>query len=184
MSQLFVYHTSQPKQALKVLNHPEDISSTLAQVGVRFEHWQANQTLTAQSSHEDIMAAYSEDTQRLKQEAGYAELDIISFNEKQPDKAALLGAQCLEEHTHSEDEVHFCVSGRGLFSLHIDEHIYAVLCEKGAFLAIPAGTRHWFDRGEHPRFTALRLFNKPEGWVPQFTGDSIAQQYPRLDDLL
>ena len=38
--------------------------------------------------------------------------------------------------------------------------------------------------GEHPRFTALRLFNNPEGWVADFTGDPIAKQYPTLDDLL
>ena len=183
MSQLFVYHSSQPKQALKLLNHVEDITSTLAQIGVRFEHWQANQPITAQSSPEEIIAAYADDIARLKQEGGYVAVDVISLDEKHPQKEELR-AKFLDEHMHNEDEVRFFVSGRGLFSLHLDEHVYAVLCEKGALISVPAGTKHWFDMGEHPRFTALRLFNNPEGWVAEFTGDAIAKQYPTLDELL
>ena len=183
MSQLFVYHTSQPKQALKVLNHVEDISSTLAQVGVRFEHWQANQPINATSSEDEVIAAYADDIARLKQKGGYVAVDVISLDEKHPQKDELR-AKFLDEHVHSEDEVRFFVAGRGLFSLHIDEHVYAVLCEKGALISVPAGSKHWFDMGEHPRFTALRLFNNPEGWVAQFSGDTIAQHFPTLDDLL
>lgn len=183
MSQLFVYHTSQPLQAVKVLNHVEDISNTLERVGVHFEHWQANEPLTAQSSSDEVMAAYAEDIARLKQEGGYVTVDVINVDDTHPQKAELR-AKFLDEHTHSENEVRFFVSGRGLFSLHIDEHIYAVLCEKGSLISVPAGTKHWFDMGEHPRFTALRLFNNPEGWVANFTGDDLAQHYPTLDDLL
>ena len=183
MSQLFVYHTSQPKQAVKLLNHVEDISSTLAQIGVRFEHWQTNQSLTAESTAEEIMAAYADEIARLKKEGGYVAVDVISVDESHPEKEELR-AKFLEEHMHNEDEVRFFVSGRGLFNLHIDEHIYTVLCDKGALISVPAGTKHWFDMGERPRFTALRLFNNPEGWVAQFTGDKIAEQYLTLDDLL
>lgn len=183
MSQLFVYHASMPKQALKVLNHLEDITSTLNQIGIRFEHWQAHQSITAQSSNDEVIAAYADDIARLKAEGGYVAVDVISLDEKHPQKDELR-AKFLDEHTHSEDEVRFFVSGRGLFSLHIDEHIYAVLCEKGSLISVPADTKHWFDMGEHPRFTALRLFNNPQGWVAEFTGDKIAQAYPTLDDLL
>lgn len=183
MSQLFVYHTSLPKQALKVLNHLEDISRTLAQVGVRFEHWQANQPISAASTPDQVMAAYADDIARLQKEGGYVAVDVINLDEKHPDKEQLR-AKFLDEHSHSEDEVRFFVAGRGLFSLHLDEHIYAVLCEKGSLISVPAGTKHWFDMGEHPRFTALRLFNNPEGWVAQFTGDKIAAKFPTLDDLL
>jgi 1,2-dihydroxy-3-keto-5-methylthiopentene dioxygenase len=36
--------------------------------------------------------------------------------------------------------------------------------------------------GEHPHFVAIRLFNNAEGWVANFTGEPIAQRFPRLDD--
>ena len=36
--------------------------------------------------------------------------------------------------------------------------------------------------GEEPHFVAIRLFNNPEGWVAQFTGDDIARRFPQLED--
>ena len=54
-------------------------------------------------------------------------------------------------------------------------------CEAGAFLQVPAGTRHWFDMGSAPQFTAIRFFDNPSGWVAQFTGDGIAERFPLLD---
>jgi 1,2-dihydroxy-3-keto-5-methylthiopentene dioxygenase len=48
-------------------------------------------------------------------------------------------------------------------------------------ISVPADTRHWFDMGSAPNFTAIRVFDNPEGWVVHFTGDKIADAYPRLD---
>ena len=99
-----------------------------------------------------------------------------------PDRQALR-QKFLAEHTHSEDEVRFFVEGRGLFCLHLGEEVLQVLCEAGDWIAVPAGTRHWFDMGPEPHFCALRFFDNPAGWVAEFTGDQIADHYPRLDDL-
>jgi 1,2-dihydroxy-3-keto-5-methylthiopentene dioxygenase len=35
--------------------------------------------------------------------------------------------------------------------------------------------------GPDPEFTAIRFFTSTEGWVAQFTGDTIAQRFPKLD---
>ena len=59
-----------------------------------------------------------------------------------------------------------------------------VLCERNDWFAVPAGTRHWFDMGPEPQFCALRFFANPDGWVANFTGDAIAQNFPLLDELL
>ena len=114
-------------------------------------------------------------------ERGYVTVDVISLTSDHPQKAELR-AKFLEEHRHAEDEVRFFVAGRGLFTLHIEDKVYAVLCEKNDLISVPAGTRHWFDMGEHPHFVAIRLFNNPEGWVAQFTGEDIAGRFPRLED--
>jgi 1,2-dihydroxy-3-keto-5-methylthiopentene dioxygenase len=98
-----------------------------------------------------------------------------------PERQALR-QKFLAEHTHSEDEVRFFVEGCGLFCLHIGDEVLQVLCERNDWLAVPAGTRHWFDMGPAPHFCALRFFNDPAGWVADFTGDPIAERYPRLDD--
>jgi 1,2-dihydroxy-3-keto-5-methylthiopentene dioxygenase len=107
-------------------------------------------------------------------------VDAIRLTPEHPDREALR-RKFLAEHTHSEDEVRFFVEGRGLFCLHIGEEVLQVLCEQNDFLRVPAGTRHWFDMGGAPRFTAIRFFDNPEGWVAQFTGDGIADHYPLLD---
>jgi len=36
--------------------------------------------------------------------------------------------------------------------------------------------------GPNPNFTAIRLFNNPEGWVANFTGSDIAQRFNRLEN--
>jgi 1,2-dihydroxy-3-keto-5-methylthiopentene dioxygenase len=37
--------------------------------------------------------------------------------------------------------------------------------------------------GPEPAFCALRFFNNPEGWVATFSGDPIAERFPRIDEL-
>ncbi|MBA4734193.1 MAG: acireductone dioxygenase, partial [Synechococcus sp.] len=66
-------------------------------------------------------------------------------------------------------------------SMHIGQEVLVTLCERGDLISVPAGTRHWFDMGPTPSFCALRFFNNSEGWVATFTGDSIAERFPRLD---
>ncbi len=181
MSILSVYQDTAPEQPLKVLTHMEDIAATLADVGVRLERWEASAPIRAGASSEEVIAAYRPQIDQLMSERGYVTVDVISLTRDHPQKAELR-AKFLEEHQHAEDEVRFFVVGRGLFTLHIEDRVYAVLCEKNDLISVPAGTRHWFDMGEDPHFVAIRLFNNPEGWVAQFTGADIAGRFPRLED--
>lgn len=181
MSSLSVYHESSPDLPNKVLTHVDDIASTLAAVGVRFERWQASAPLTPGASQDEVIAAYRQQIDALMKERGYVTVDVVSLDRSHPQKAELR-AKFLDEHRHAEDEVRFFVAGRGLFTLHIDDYVYAVRCEKNDLISVPAGTRHWFDMGEEPHFVAIRLFNNPEGWVAQFTGDDIARRFPQLED--
>lgn len=181
MSILSVYHESAPEHPFKVLTHLEDIAATLAEVGVQIERWEASAPITAGASQDEVIAAYRPQIDRLMTERGYRSVDVISVTRDHPQKAELR-AKFLDEHQQAEDEVRFFVAGRALFTLHIGEMVYAVLCEKHDLIAMPAATRHWFDMGEHPHFVAIRLFGNPDGWVAQFTGDDIASRFPRLDD--
>ena len=157
-----------------------EIAEVLGDVGVRFERWQTNKTINAGASQEEVIEAYREDIDRLMREEGYKTVDVVSLNPDNPDRAAFR-AKFLNEHTHAEDEVRFFVAGRGLFTLHIGERVFEVLCERGDLIGVPDGTRHWFDMSEEPYFVAIRLFNNPAGWVAEFTGDDIAQRFPRLE---
>lgn len=181
MSILSVYQDTAPGQPLKVLTHIEDIAATLADVGVRLERREASAPICAGARSEEVIAAYGPQIDRLMSERGYVTVDVISLSRDHPQKAELRGT-FLEEHQHAEDEMRFFVVGRGLFTLHIEDRVYAVLCEKSDLISVPAGTRYWFDMGEDPHFVAIRLFNNAEGWVAQFTGADIAGRFPRLED--
>ncbi|HWU86518.1 MAG TPA: hypothetical protein VN253_04560, partial [Kofleriaceae bacterium] len=94
---------------------------------------------------------------------------------------AAMRAKFLSEHTHSEDEARLFAEGSGAFYLHIHGKVLVVVCERGDYLRVPAGTRHWFDMGPDPEFTAVRLFTDPSGWVASFTGEPIADRFPRFE---
>jgi 1,2-dihydroxy-3-keto-5-methylthiopentene dioxygenase len=154
------------------------ITEALARVGVRFEAWEASQPVTAASEESAIVEAYRGPIERLKAEGGYESVDVVRMRPDHPERAAMR-AKFLSEHTHAEDEVRFFVDGSGLFCLHIDDGVYLVTCERGDLIALPAGTKHWFDMGPSPHFVAIRLFINPSGWVARFTGDAIADRFPK-----
>jgi 1,2-dihydroxy-3-keto-5-methylthiopentene dioxygenase len=181
MSRLRVYDPSRPDAPLATHLERDAIARALGEVGVRFEYWQADKPVAPGASQQDVIDAYAQDIERLQAEQGYRAVDVISLTADHPQKDALR-RKFLSEHTHSEDEVRFFVAGQGQFTLHIGERIYDVLCEAGDLIGVPDGTRHWFDMGPNPHFVAIRLFTNPEGWVANFTGDDIADRFPRLEN--
>jgi 1,2-dihydroxy-3-keto-5-methylthiopentene dioxygenase len=181
MSRLRVYDQHVPERPLETHAGHAAIARALGEVGVRFERWDASRPIAPGASQEEVIAAYRDDIERLQREAGYRAVDVISLTADHPQKDALR-QKFLSEHTHSEDEVRFFVAGQGQFTLHIGERVYDILCEQGDLIGVPDGTRHWFDMGPNPHFVAIRLFTNPEGWVANFTGEDIAERFPRLDN--
>jgi len=182
---LLAIHQATPNQrdANLLSRDGETIQRELAGRGIAFQRWEAPAVLPAEASPEQILEAYADQVARVQAGGAYPTVDAIRMTPGHPDRDAMR-QKFLAEHTHSEDEVRFFVEGRGLFCLHLGEEVLQVLCEAGDWIAVPAGTRHWFDMGPEPQFCALRFFDNPEGWVAQFTGDPIASSYPLLDELL
>ncbi|WP_413626634.1 1,2-dihydroxy-3-keto-5-methylthiopentene dioxygenase [Luteibacter sp. Lutesp34] len=179
MSRLRIYEDNRHDAPLAVHEDHAAIAAELKAVGVRFEQWQANQSIAPGASQDEVIAAYRSDIDRLMQENGYQAVDVISLKPDHPDRAAFR-QKFLNEHTHSEDEVRFFVAGAGQFTLHIGGKVYEVLCERGDLIGVPDGTPHWFDMSESPYFVAIRLFTNVEGWVANFTGEDIAERFPRM----
>ena len=161
---------------------PAAIAATLAPLGIGFERWQVQGGLAPDADPTAILAVYATEIARVQAGGSYPTVDAIRLTPNHPDRQALR-QKFLAEHTHSEDEVRFFVEGRGLFCLHIGDLVLQLLCEAGDWISVPAGTKHWFDMGPEPHFCALRFFDNPAGWVAEFTGDQIADHYPRLDEL-
>lgn len=181
MSALTIFTDREASQPVWHSTDAEAIRDRLNAKGVRFERWEADRDLGENPDAETVINAYQHAIDRLVAEKGYQSWDVISMRADNPQKT-VLREKFLNEHTHGEDEVRFFVEGAGLFCLHLDGEILQILCEKNDLISVPAGTPHWFDMGEHPHFVAIRLFNNAEGWVAKFTGEPIAQRFPRLDD--
>ncbi|APR80999.1 1,2-dihydroxy-3-keto-5-methylthiopentene dioxygenase [Minicystis rosea] len=159
----------------------EDIRAALAPAGIRFERWRAATELASDATQDAILAAYAESVAALKRASGFATTDVIRVHPETPNHAELR-KKFLAEHAHSEDEARFFVEGAGLFTIHHERAVYGILCEAGDLINVPAGIPHWFDMGPRPRFTSIRLFTSPEGWVARFTGSDIADRFPRLGE--
>ena len=182
MSLLTVYADTNPAQREVISDFPAMVKR-LGTIGVSLERWEAVSPLSRDAKQDEILAAYAPSVERLKSMHGFQSADVISVTRDHPDKVALR-QKFLSEHIHSEFEVRFFVGGRGLFFLHPDDKVYAVLCEQGDLLSVPTDTRHWFDLGAEPDLKCIRLFTTPEGWVAKYTGDKIADGFPRMEQFL
>ena len=179
MSALTVYQDRQPETGQSFFDFDE-IQSQLAAIDVRFDRWAAGFPLPAHADQAIILKAYQGPIEQLKEQYGFQSVDVVSLHPEHPERTTLR-QKFLAEHIHEDFEVRFFIEGRGLFYLHVEDKVYAVLCEQNDLISVPAGTTHWFDMGEHPSFKCIRLFTTPNGWVAKFTGSEIAKQFPTFD---
>ena len=179
MSQLKIYQDDNPQNPLVQYSSADAIAIELSRLGVKFERWLAKFDLPDNASSEDIIRAYRQDIDELIKLSGYQSYDVINLNPDHPQKTELR-QKFLAEHIHDDDEIRFFNRGKGLFTLHIGNKVYEILCEKNDLIKIPAGTPHWFDMGENPDFSCIRIFDTPAGWVANFTGSDIAEKFSRL----
>lgn len=180
MTALTIYPDTQPEQG-EIFKDIIAIQSQLKNIGVQFEQWTSEQELASDADQASVIAAYATSIDKLKVDCAFQSVDVMKLNPDHPDRA-VFRQKFLAEHVHEDFEVRFFVEGRGLFYLHVDNKVYAVLCEQGDLISVPADTKHWFDMGENPKFTCIRLFTTPDGWVANFTGNDIAKSFPTFDD--
>jgi 1,2-dihydroxy-3-keto-5-methylthiopentene dioxygenase len=165
-----------------------EIADVLKQFGVRFERWELKE-LPADASAEDVLAAYRAEVDEVIGGEGYIKVDAAVMAPRDGDReweqhAKAARKKFLSEHTHDDDEDRFFARGAGVFYLHIGEKVYAVLCEAGDLLSVPANTTHWFDMGTRPDFVAIRFFHDEDGWVGNFCDTDTAERFPSFDELV
>lgn len=157
---------------------PAAMAEALRPLGVRFERWPAKD-IPEEASAEQVLEAYRPELDALLGETGAGSADVIKLDPSHP-QAAAMRAKFLNEHIHTEDEVRFFHAGAGNFILHVDGKIYDAYCTAGDLISVPANIKHWFDAGEAPRFTAVRIFTDTSGWVPHFTESGISERFPAI----
>jgi 1,2-dihydroxy-3-keto-5-methylthiopentene dioxygenase len=87
-------------------------------------------------------------------------------------------ARFSREHWHDEDEVRFIIHGRGVFHIRPREGaVAAIEVETGDLISVPRGTWHWFDLCADREIRAIRLFQDPAGWAPNYTESGMDANY-------
>lgn len=186
MTTLTRWTDSDPDTPTLQTSDPAEIAEALAAVGIDFEQLPVR-SITDGASGDDVLAAYADVVERLNTAHGFNVVDVAQLHPSDdPDWAATAAGargKFLAEHTHAEDEVRLFVHGSGIFYLHLGDEVNAVQCTAGDLISVPADTKHWFDMGARPDFTALRFFVNPDGWVGDFTGDEIGSRFPNYEAL-
>ncbi len=157
---------------------PEEFRDVIAAAGITYEKWETAHPVTADSSADEILAAYSPEIDRWKNEGGYVTADVIDVKPETPNLDVML-AKFSREHWHDEDEVRFIIEGRGIFHIHPknDAPVMAIEVYAGDLLRVPKGTWHWFDLCADKRIRAIRLFQDASGWTPHYTESGVDRDY-------
>ena len=187
MTLLTVWADDRPDQPTLRTDDHVAIADALAPIGVVFEHVPPADRLPDTASQDEVIEAHREIVDRLIAEHGYRLVDVAQLHPVDSDEwretAAGARARFLNEHTHDEEEIRYFVAGSGVFYLHVDGKVHAMLWPAGDLLSVPALTTHWFDMGTAPDFTAIRFFHDDDGWIGTFTGSDISSRFPTFDEL-
>ena len=153
----------------ETLRDSREMADYLAGIGIDYERWENVKEVSHDASDEEILAAYSEEVEKLKAKGGYVTADVINIVPTTPNLDAMLD-KFRKEHWHDEDEVRFIVKGHGRF--HIappDGDVVSIEMEAGDLIRVPRGTHHWFDLCGDRTVRAIRLFQDVSGWTPHYT---------------
>ncbi|MBY0518640.1 MAG: hypothetical protein K2P81_17145 [Bacteriovoracaceae bacterium] len=162
-------------QGNKKVTNVSDIKNFLNERGIIFEQWEASKPLSIHDDQETILEAFSHELKPYMHKHGYLSADVINVHKETPNIEAIR-MKFLAEHTHSEDEVRFFVDGEGEFFFHLDE-VFSLLCQKGDFISVPKGYKHWFDLAPTYFVKAIRVFQTKEGWVAEYTESGKEKKY-------
>ena len=177
MSRLTVYPENAPGKPTLRTEDPAVIRHALARIGVRFERWTFAVDVKPEDPADTILEAFRPHLDALIGAEGAGTADVMKVHGAS-DAYPAIRRKFLDEHTHTEDEVRFFVHGGGNFILHVDGQVFDARMEAGDLISVPAGSKHWFDAGEQPYFTCLRVFTDTTGWTPHYTGEKISELFP------
>lgn len=145
------------------------ISQRLGREGLVWGRWSVD--LPATDAPERVLAVRADEIATLRERFGIETGDhVVRLTPDHADWPALR-QHLLTEYTQVRTEVRGFLRGAGLLYVRTGDGFLGLLCEAGDWVALPAGTRHFFDAGDAPSCDVLRLTAAPGGGDTQPTGD-------------
>lgn len=162
-------------QKNKLIKDVKEIKKFMNEHGIIFEQWESSKELNDEDDQETILEAYQHSLSPYMAKHGYNNADVINVHKGTPNIEEIR-KKFLAEHTHDEDEVRFFVDGQGEFFFNHGE-VFSLLCQKGDFISVPKGYKHWFDLAPKYHVKAIRVFMTKEGWVARYTDSGVEKKY-------
>ena len=162
----------------KTISNTDEIHAYLGHHGIAYESWAVPQSLAPLAQKDlltpeekgTILSNYTAELERLKVEKGYIENDMVCLCPATPNIEQLL-SKFDKDHFHTDDEVRFIFSGRGIFGFEgKKQEKFSIEVTAGDYIVIPKNSWHWFTLGESRDIKAIRLFQDMSGWVPYYRG--------------
>ena len=161
----------------RTVHDEQEITSLLASHGIDYERWRPEHPVADDAPQEEILRAYANEIEELKQSGGYVTADVIDVDPNTTGLDAML-QKFNREHWHDEDEVRFIIAGHGLFHIHTTAGpVLAIEVEAGDLIRVPRGTLHWFNLCADRRIRAIRLFQDAAGWTPHYTESRVDENF-------
>ena len=165
-----------PNKNLRLTDAGE-IANYLSAIGIDYARWHNLKSIAGDATDQEILDAYSDEIESLKQKGGYVTADVINVAPTTPGLNEML-AKFNREHWHDEDEVRFIVKGHGLFHIAPESgDVVSIEMEAGDMIRVPRGTRHWFNLCGDRTVRAIRLFQDVSGWTPHYTESGVDAGY-------
>lgn len=160
----------------KTLADPAEVTDFLAYHGVTSQRWAipasleplVRKDLLTPDEKATVLAAYAPQLTTLRDTQGYIQNDMVCLCPTTPQINELL-AKFDRDHYHTDDEVRFIFSGRGIFGFEgKKQEKFTIEVTGGDYIVVPANSWHWFTLGESRDIKAIRLFQDQSGWVPHY----------------
>ena len=160
----------------KTITNLPEVTKYLADNGIEFASWGTervpksvtSKTLSAEEKQQ-ILDLYKPEIDALVAKNGYVTSDMVALSPETPKLDDIL-AVFKKEHYHTDDEVRFVASGRGIFSLKhkTADDYYDCEVTPGDMIVVPANTWHYFELCDDKSIACVRVFKTKEGWVANF----------------
>lgn len=169
--------------AKETITDGKRIAEKLKAIDIGFEVWGVDRLPAALRSRnlsdgekQQVLQAFKPELDRMKAKGGYVTADVVSLWPDTPNLDAVC-AKFDKKHFHVEDEVRFCVQGRGVFRV-FPENTDPMDIElaPGDYISVPAKYHHLFFLCADRQITAIRLFVDPAGWVAHYINDEAVAQ--------
>jgi len=174
------------QESKKTLANTEEISDFLNYHGITYKSWTVPEALApfvkndllAPEEKSQVLSAYQAELDQLRTEKGYIDNDMVCLCPQTPQIEDLL-SKFDKDHYHTDDEVRFIFSGRGIFGFEgKNQEKFTIEVVGGDYIVIPAYNWHWFTLGENRDIKAIRLFQDKSGWVPYYRQGQEAPPVP------